>query len=163
MPDGKLGVFCSPECKKINARNIRGKTCVICGDAFVAASSKTYETRACCSNKCSGQHRSQRTSNPACLTCGKSTSKTSLKYCSVECSNSRHHQKLVRGVVAPERIESAFVSHEEGEWDKAVSRSMKVLNNKPGNRKDEDGWLKRINAGLNSLNMRRRRGPREVS
>ncbi len=163
MPDGKFGVFCSPECKTINAQNIRGKACVICGTMFVAPSVKEYETRACCSRKCSGQHKSQRTHKPTCLTCGKKTKLSSSKYCSTDCSNSRHNKKLVRGAVAPEKIEAAFVSAKEGEWDKAVSRSMKVLNNKPGNRKDEDGWLKRINAGLSSLNTRRRREQREVS
>lgn len=160
MPDGTRGVFCSANCKKENARRLRGKQCAICGKQFIAKSGKQFITQQCCSNKCRGRHRSG-LEKASCATCGSETKSTSAKYCSVECSLSRHSVKLVRGKVEPVRIVVGQSSKNEGEWDKAISVSMKRLSNK--RRKDEDGWGKRINAGVSSLMTRKRRGQLEAN
>ena len=155
MPDGKLGVFCSAECKVENARRKRHKLCEICRAEFVAKSAKQFNSMKCCSRKCAGIYRSSSVSYGNCETCESALKRGQSKYCSARCSNNRWHVKIVRGTI---RIDSIIESvHVDGDdWDKAITKANARLSSK--NSKKADEWDRRITAAVGSLNERRRRG-----
>lgn len=155
MPDGKLGQFCSSECKKENAKRIRGKTCVVCSRAFVAKSAKQFNSMKCCSRKCAGIYRASSVSYGNCETCESELRRGQSKYCSARCSNNRCSVKIVRGAIRIDSIiESVHVVADD--WDKAITKAVARLSSK--NSKKADEWDKRITAAVGSLNERRRRG-----